>query len=310
MPYTISQTEKDGTKQFCVFRANEGGEPMGETLGCHPTQEKAGAQIGAIEHSEGKTEKQAGTEYLGRMAEFIKEKYPSIWKLFDRSARGYAGGKAKAAKWAAMLAEMEQEAEAVPVEEPATKAALVPADVQTEQAIGTEQHSCTCPACGAEADSDKACAFTPCPKCEAKMEDAKPKSEEGKTAKSEYAMIAKSDKAQQKVWAVVLEPGRVDAQGDWMTPQEVEKAAHKWLAEYGKHGLRHKGEVTGDIRPIESYLAPTAFNLGVQEVPKGAWVLGVHIAKEEIWKQVESGELSGFSIQGWGKRRPKTLAKE
>lgn len=298
MPYTIVEQDSE----FCVYRADDKGEPMGDTLGCHPTQEKAGAQIGAIEHSEEKAEKQAGADYLQRMADFIKEQYPSIWKLFDRSARGYAGGKAKAAKWQEMLAGMEADAKAVPDEEPAEKAAPVPDGVKVDAPIEPVQHSCTCPKCGATMDSDNACGETPCPKCETMMIDA-----EGKAEKSEYAMIAKSDRAQQKVWAVVLEPGRVDAQGDWMTLAEVEKAAHKWLAEYGKHGLLHKGQVTEDIRPVESYIAPLGFAMGQQDVPAGAWVLGVHIANESVWKQVESGELNGFSIHGWGKRRPKVL---
>jgi hypothetical protein len=92
-----------------------------------------------------------------------------------------------------------------------------------------------------------------------------------------------------------------------MTPQEVEKAAHTWLSEYGKHGLLHKGEVAPSIRPVESYIAPASFRMGQQDVPAGAWVLGVHIADRDVWSKVKSGELNGFSIQGWGKRRPKAL---
>lgn len=51
MPYTISQND-DG--EYCVYRADDEGEPTGETLGCHPTQDEAAAQIGAIEAEEGK----------------------------------------------------------------------------------------------------------------------------------------------------------------------------------------------------------------------------------------------------------------
>lgn len=54
MPYTID--EVDG--EFCVFRADEQGEPTGDTLGCHPTQDEAAAQIGAIEENEGKAASQ------------------------------------------------------------------------------------------------------------------------------------------------------------------------------------------------------------------------------------------------------------
>ena len=49
MPYTV--VEKDG--EYCVFKAGSDGEPTGDTLGCHPTADEAGAQIGAIEKNEG-----------------------------------------------------------------------------------------------------------------------------------------------------------------------------------------------------------------------------------------------------------------
>lgn len=49
MPYTIAKNEAG---EHCVYKRGADGEPMGETLGCHPTAEEAGAQIGAIEHSE------------------------------------------------------------------------------------------------------------------------------------------------------------------------------------------------------------------------------------------------------------------
>jgi hypothetical protein len=51
MPYTISRNEKD---EYCVYKKDADGAPMGETLGCHPSQDKASAQIGAIEASEAK----------------------------------------------------------------------------------------------------------------------------------------------------------------------------------------------------------------------------------------------------------------
>lgn len=49
MPYTIA-TDDDG--QYCVYKAGSNGEPTGDTLGCHKTQDQAAAQIGAIEANE------------------------------------------------------------------------------------------------------------------------------------------------------------------------------------------------------------------------------------------------------------------
>ena len=50
MPWKI--VSKDG--EFCIFKEDEAGEPMGETLGCHPTEEKAKAQLAALYASEEK----------------------------------------------------------------------------------------------------------------------------------------------------------------------------------------------------------------------------------------------------------------
>ena len=50
MPWKI--VSKDG--EFCIFKEDEAGEPMGETLGCHPTEEKAKAQLAALYASEQK----------------------------------------------------------------------------------------------------------------------------------------------------------------------------------------------------------------------------------------------------------------
>jgi hypothetical protein len=44
MPYMI---QKNDEGEFCVYKA-EGGQPSGETLGCHPTEEEAQKQIAAI----------------------------------------------------------------------------------------------------------------------------------------------------------------------------------------------------------------------------------------------------------------------
>jgi hypothetical protein len=125
-----------------------------------------------------------------------------------------------------------------------------------------------------------------------------------------YATIAKSVAPEQKLWAVVLEPYRVDAQGDWLEPPDIEKAAHAWLMKHQEIGLRHKGEHRRDVlEPVESFVAPVPFKMGEQDVPQGAWVMGVHVNDTEVWKAVESGELNGFSIQGWGKRTPRELQK-
>jgi len=52
MPYTINE-DGPADKPFCVYRQDADGAPTGDTLGCHATEDEAGAQIGAIESNEG-----------------------------------------------------------------------------------------------------------------------------------------------------------------------------------------------------------------------------------------------------------------
>jgi len=53
MPYTVVEQDDE----YCVYKVGEDGEPVGDSLGCHPTAEEAGEQIGAIEAEEEKSVK-------------------------------------------------------------------------------------------------------------------------------------------------------------------------------------------------------------------------------------------------------------
>ncbi len=122
-----------------------------------------------------------------------------------------------------------------------------------------------------------------------------------------YSEIVKADKAEQKVWGVVLEPHTVDAQGDWETEEAIAKAAHRWAESYQGIGLRHVGKAVVGVHVVESYIAPCDFKLGDQDVKKGSWILGAHITDGDVWKDVESGKLNGWSVQGEGRRTKKAV---
>lgn len=112
--------------------------------------------------------------------------------------------------------------------------------------------------------------------------------------------LAKED--QRIVFGIVLEPDTVDAQGDTIGPEEIEQAAHKWLAKFQDRGYMHRRIVNGKVEIFESYLSPVAFSIGGQKVKKGAWLLMYHIKDDELWNQVKSGEITGFSMGGFARR--------
>lgn len=114
--------------------------------------------------------------------------------------------------------------------------------------------------------------------------------------------VKKADgKEKRLVTGIVLEPDVVDAQGDYISPEAIERAAHAFLKEYNKGtemGLMHK--VFGDIgiELVESSIAPMAYTLDSKAVKKGSWVVTVHVASDKRWKDVKDGKLTGFSVGG------------
>jgi len=70
MPYTVVQDGPED-KAYCVYQVDADGNPVGDTLGCSPTAEEAGAQIEAIEANESaataeqeQEQPQLGTRYF------------------------------------------------------------------------------------------------------------------------------------------------------------------------------------------------------------------------------------------------------
>ena len=120
------------------------------------------------------------------------------------------------------------------------------------------------------------------------------------------------DKRQVFGWASVVEvDGRpvIDRQGDWITPDEIEKAAYKYVQDSRKGGHQHRR--TDDDQPfhasnmIESivFTPEKIAKMGLpDDFPVGWWV-GYQVHDEETWEKVKKGDVTGFSIHGRGKRR-------
>ena len=106
------------------------------------------------------------------------------------------------------------------------------------------------------------------------------------------------------VLGIVLEPEVVDAQGDIYSPEEIRQAAHRFMEEFGGLGLMHRFRVNGQVKVLESYLAPADVQIGEVRVRKGTWLLAVRILSDELWEQVKDGQLTGFSIGGSARRVP------
>lgn len=122
------------------------------------------------------------------------------------------------------------------------------------------------------------------------------KSEEEKEPDFELEVqITKADDEEKRlVYGVVYEPNVIDAHGDYMTEEEIERAAHNFLANYRNIDVQHNFKA-GFGEVVESYIAK-------QDDPeygivKGSWVL-VTRASEEVWEKIQKGEITGYSMAG------------
>lgn len=108
--------------------------------------------------------------------------------------------------------------------------------------------------------------------------------------------INKADEAQKLVYGLVYEPGVEDSQGDYMEAEEIEKAAHGFLKDARNIDEQHDFKAgVGEI--VESYIAPTDFEIGDQKIAKGAWVL-VTKASDDVWEKIQKGDITGYSMAG------------
>ncbi len=116
--------------------------------------------------------------------------------------------------------------------------------------------------------------------------------------------IEKAAAARRITYGVVLEPDTEDLQGDVMEAEDIELSAHSWMEESQAGGQMH-AEIVKGACVVESFLAPADFevetDLGTETVRKGSWVLAMRWP-EDIWKRIEDGELTGYSVGGQGVR--------
>lgn len=109
-----------------------------------------------------------------------------------------------------------------------------------------------------------------------------------------------SNDSLQIVYAEVYIPYRVDTDHETMTKEDVEMAAHDFLAK----GRVFKIDVQHDLvesgcHVVESFIARKGWEPFIED----AWVMGVKCT-DEVWKQIQEGDLNGFSFYGTTKKSP------
>lgn len=120
-----------------------------------------------------------------------------------------------------------------------------------------------------------------------------------------------TDKRQVFGWASVVEVNGepvVDLQGDYISADEIEKAAYNYVVKSRKGGDMHSraGEDPLHVSDmIESFMV-TPEKIAKMGLPEGSlpigWWVGYQVNDDATWGLVKAGKRTGFSIHGKGKR--------
>lgn len=120
-------------------------------------------------------------------------------------------------------------------------------------------------------------------------------------------LVCKSDE-QQIVYGEVYAPDRPDAQGEFMTRDEVRKMAHDFIrnGKMASIDVQHNNRVIKGASVVESFVADE----GQSQFIPGSWVVGVHIPDQELWDTIKKGEINGFSMEALVSRHERTVEVE
>lgn len=119
--------------------------------------------------------------------------------------------------------------------------------------------------------------------------------------------IKKLDQDEQIVFAEVYAPNFPDSQGDFMSAEEIKKTAYDFMKKSALSNIdtNHSRDPNGSY-VVESFIARKDDPVFIP----GSWVIGVKVPDQQVWSMVKSGELNGFSLDGFGVRTEKPFEVE
>ena len=114
--------------------------------------------------------------------------------------------------------------------------------------------------------------------------------------------IIKMDDEQHLVYGLVLVPDVEDLQGDIVSKEDIEEAAHDYLVHSRLIKAQHRSPTDADV--VESYVTPVDVQLGKGIAPAGSWIMVTKIHSNAMWDAIKKGDITGYSIGGIGTREP------
>ena len=107
---------------------------------------------------------------------------------------------------------------------------------------------------------------------------------------------------QGRLFVTLMEPDEKDAQGDFYSQDEIQKACEY----FSKHGMVGKNDINHNNHPVEdfsvaeNYILKTADADHFPNIKVGSWVqvLKCDDLESSLWTKVEKGDFNGVSIYG------------
>ena len=117
-----------------------------------------------------------------------------------------------------------------------------------------------------------------------------------------YGRIVKADSESHFVTGIVYEPMAEDTDGEYMTEEEIEKAAHWYMKNAGDVDIQHCFVKAEGIDVVESFVAKSDMDIDGTPIKKGTWLMTVEIGDTAVWESIQKGEITGFSMGGVASR--------
>lgn len=102
------------------------------------------------------------------------------------------------------------------------------------------------------------------------------------------------------VYGVVAEPELIDTDNQWYDSANIENACHNFMKFFKEVGIDHQFIIREGMDIVENYISPSNMIINGTLIKKGSWVMVHHVSDDDIWEEVKSGELEGYSFEGLG----------
>lgn len=126
------------------------------------------------------------------------------------------------------------------------------------------------------------------------------KADDGNATFQTFGRIVKADAESHYVTGIVYEPMVEDSQGNYMTEEEIAKAAHWFMKNEGSVDIQHCFKKADGCEVVESYVAKSDMEIDGQPIKKGTWLMTMEISNADVWDSISKGDITGYSMGGVG----------